>query len=141
MDLLNAYGSRCFMSEVINACLNTKTEFFVAPYQATSQLVYFFQEKMVSCVAGSLMSLLYEEKKQSQSKDPMQLNQVIVELDTENGLFKFVELSDLLTAFAPRTKQKHEVIDLLLSYGALFDFSIVANPSLEAFAHTVSQMS
>ena len=71
----------------------------------------------------------------------MQLNQVIVEFDTENGLFKFVELSDLLTAFAPRTKQKHEVIDLLLTFGALFDFSIVSNPSIEMFADTVSRMS
>jgi len=35
MALLDTYGSRCFLAEVINACLETNTDFFIAPYQST----------------------------------------------------------------------------------------------------------
>ena len=35
MNLLNIYGSRCFLTEIMNACLETNTDFFVAPYAAT----------------------------------------------------------------------------------------------------------
>ena len=73
MFLLETYGSRIFHQEIINACLATKTEFLVAPYFATPQLVYLFREKYVSAVCGSMMCLFYESMSQ--------LNQVIVGID------------------------------------------------------------
>ena len=81
------------------------------------------------------MSVLYDDKKES-----LRLDQVIVEIDAQNGLFKFVELNDILTAFSPK-KDKHEVIDLMLTYGALYNFSIVVDTSINAFANTVNRMS
>ena len=49
------------MSEIIAAAQLTGSQFMVAPYYATPQILYFFKEKMVSAVAGSLACLLYTE--------------------------------------------------------------------------------
>jgi len=70
MTLLETYGSRCFLSEVVNACLETKTEFYVAPYNATPQIVHFMRESMVHAIMGSVTCLLYEILK-SESKDKL----------------------------------------------------------------------
>ena len=43
MSLLENYGSRCFLTEIMNACSITKTDFFIAPYAATPQIVHFFK--------------------------------------------------------------------------------------------------
>lgn len=52
--ILETYGPRCFLSEIMNACLSTSTNFFIAPYSASPQLVHFFIESMVNAVMGSL---------------------------------------------------------------------------------------
>jgi hypothetical protein len=98
MQLLDTYGARCFLNEVVNACVETQTEYFIAPYHSTPQLVHFFREKMVHCVAGSLMTLLYE------SED--HINQVIVDFDLEGAYFSFVDREDLMTVFSPNKQHK-----------------------------------
>jgi hypothetical protein len=42
MALLEHYGPRLYLQEIMNACNQTSTEYFIAPYQATPQLAYFF---------------------------------------------------------------------------------------------------
>jgi hypothetical protein len=93
MCLLEKYGSRLFLHEIMNACAQTNTEFFVAPYLATPQIVYLFKEQMVHSVAGSVMCLLFDSAPS--------LNQVIIDFDFENGFFSYVDQDDILTAFSP----------------------------------------
>ena len=66
---LETYGSRCFMTELINAAMQTGSEFLVAPYFSTPQLVYLFREKMVQAVIGSLCCLMYQYGKGTKTKD------------------------------------------------------------------------
>jgi len=40
--LVETYGSKLFSTEVLNAARATNTEFFFAPYMASSQIVYFY---------------------------------------------------------------------------------------------------
>lgn len=132
MNLLETYGSRCFLSEVVNACLETSTGFFVAPYMASPQLVHFFREQQVHCVMGSAMCLLYS------SSDS--LKQVVVDFDFERASFSFVDQEDLMSTFSP--KQNHDqLIDLFIVHGALYGLSIVQDVTPESFAKTVADLS
>lgn len=56
--LLEVYGSRCFYTEVVNACVETDTEFLVAPYFSQPQLQYLYNEQLVHAVVGSPLGLL-----------------------------------------------------------------------------------
>ena len=129
MFLLELYGVRIFQQEIINACLATKTEFLISPYFATSQLVYLFKSKYVTAVSGSLMCLFYE--------NAPQLNQVIVGINLQSGIFQFVEKDDLLNMFSPN-RQISQVLDLFLVYGSLYNMTIASDTSGPAFAETVS---
>lgn len=60
MFLLENYGVRIFYQEVVNACHAMGTEFLVAPYFSTPQIVYSFKQKHVHAACGSMMCLLYE---------------------------------------------------------------------------------
>lgn len=35
LKLLETYGSRCFLTELVNAALETNTEYLIAPYYST----------------------------------------------------------------------------------------------------------
>lgn len=43
MFLVEQYGVRIFHQEIINACKASNSEFLVAPYFSTPQLVYLFK--------------------------------------------------------------------------------------------------
>jgi hypothetical protein len=74
------------MTEIINAAMQTGSEFLVAPYYSTPQLVYLFREKMVQAVIGSLSCLMYQHGKGTKTKDsgdPEDLTQIITNIDVE----------------------------------------------------------
>jgi len=64
---------------VINAAINTDTEFIVAPYFASPQIAYLLQEQMVQAVCGSPIIFLYD------------VQQIILDLDLENKKFYFAD--------------------------------------------------
>ena len=133
MSLLETYGPRCFLTEVMNACLETKTDFFIAPYYSTPQLVHFFKEQMVSCVMGSVMCLLYENINS--------LTQVVVDFDQEQGFFQFVDKQDILSTFSPN-QQLTTIIDLFIAFGSLYGLSVLTEePSTKSFAEAVGRLS
>jgi len=78
----------------MNACLSTNTNFFIAPYSASPQLVHFFGESMVNAVMGSLQCLLFELPEGAE--DSSELTQVIVDFDLAEGSFSFVDSKELL---------------------------------------------
>ena len=81
---------------------------------------------------GSLMCLLYDTSNN--------LTQVIVDFDIENGSFSFVDREDLLTTFSPN-KNRQELIDLFICFGALYGLSVVKDPSPLQFASVVTKLS
>lgn len=76
----------------MNACLRTNSDFFIAPYSASPQLVHFFIASLVNAVMGSLQCLLFELP---DGEDPG-LVQVIVDFDLAEGSFSFVDCKELL---------------------------------------------
>jgi hypothetical protein len=96
-DLMDTYnGSRCFMTEIVNAALETKTDYFVSPYFSSPQMVYFFRQGVVQVCAGSLSCLCFEAPRED--KDLPDLTQIIVDFDLEEGSFSFVDKDDLAAA-------------------------------------------
>ena len=96
-DLMDTYnGSRCFMTEIVNAALETKTDYFVSPYFSSPQMVYFFRQGVVQVCAGSLSCLCFEAPRVD--KDLPDLTQIIVDFDLEEGSFSFVDKDDLAAA-------------------------------------------
>jgi hypothetical protein len=81
---------------------------------------------------GSLMCLLYDASNN--------LTQVIVDFDLENGSFSFVDRDDLLTTFSP-SKNRQELIDLFICFGALYGLSVVKEPTPLTFASIVDKLS
>lgn len=132
MCLIENYGARCFLSELVNSCLQTNTEFMIAPYAATHQLVYLFKEQLVHCVCGSVLTLLNENLPN--------LNQVIVDFEFESGIFQFVEREDLLTVFSPK-KDISTILDLFLSFGALYGLQATDDCSPTGFAKSAMELS
>jgi len=86
----------------------------------------------VHAIMGSLMCLLYDTSNN--------LTQVIVDFDIENGSFSFVDREDLLTTFSPN-KNRQELIDLFICFGALYGLSVVKDPSPLQFASVVTKLS
>jgi len=125
MSLLETYSSRLFMNELINACFETNTEYIIAPYQATPQIVYLFKHGLVNAICGSSMCLL-------QTNDHS-LDQVIIDFDLENGLFSFITKSDL-ESLSPQHKKLDNLIDLFLVFGALYGITVIENTSNSLFA-------
>ena len=127
--ILETYGSRCFMSEVINAAIKTNTKFFVAPYFSTPQIVHFFRSKMVQAVIGSLSCMFCEfESIDSQgTSDPEDLTQVITSLDLENGSFTFVDKIDIIASFnlsGNANDQVESITDLFIIFGQLYGIQL-----------------
>ncbi|CDW83047.1 UNKNOWN [Stylonychia lemnae] len=70
-NILSQYG--------VNAAQITQTQFFVAPYLSSPQIVYFHQEELVHACAGSSKILLYD------------CEQVIVDFDFEKKTFSYID--------------------------------------------------
>ena len=122
LKIIETYGSRCYMSEVINAAMKTNTKFFVAPYFATPQIVHFFKSKMVQAVIGSLSCMFceFEPLDSQNSQDPEELTQVITSLDLENGSFNFVDKHDTMATFSfpgKPSEQAEAINDLFIIFG------------------------
>lgn len=115
------------MTELINAAMQTKSEFLVAPYFSTPQIIYLFQEKKVHACMGSLLALTYylkplQDATDGDEKKPfVDLDQIITDFDLENGTFWFVDKKDMVDKLNFKTKTPFDVLgDVFLIYGALY---------------------
>ena len=88
------------MTELINAALETNSEYFVAPYLATPQIIYLYQQKKVHACIGSVMAMSYDPKPAPDDPEPAEstidLEEIITDFDLENGTFTFVGKADIL---------------------------------------------
>jgi hypothetical protein len=82
----------------MNACLIAKTEFFIAPYFSSPQLLHFFRESMVHAIMGSIQCLLLELPEPNDNE----LTQIIVDFDLDQGSFSFIDSQELLAKISPK---------------------------------------
>ena len=115
------------MTELINAAMQTNSEYLIAPYYSTPQLVYLFREKMVQAVIGSLSCLMYQNSKAGKPKeggDPEDLTQIITNIDLELGSFKFVDKWEIVSSFNLQSPSLEPVSDLFIVFGSSYGFKM-----------------
>lgn len=123
--LVDIYGSRCFMTELINAALETNTEYFVAPYLATPQIIYLYQQKKVHACIGSVMAMSFYLKPAPDDPEPVEsaveLEEIITDFDLDNGTFTFVGKADILQKIPMKTTTPVDwLAEVFLAYGGYY---------------------
>ena len=110
------------MTEIINAALKTGTEYFVAPYFSTPQIVSFYRAKLVHACVGSVQSLLYQSN----------IQQIITNFSIEGGTFQFVDKKDMLDKF----EGNHDLAgDLFILRGSMYGFHHTDTPLKTLIEH------
>ena len=83
-ELVDRFGVHFYSQEIANAAREAHCEFFVAPYLASAQLVYFFEKELISVAFGSGAMLVHES-----------MAQAIVDFDLESHKFTFIDREEL----------------------------------------------
>ena len=131
------------MTELVNAALETKTEYFVAPYLATPQIIYLYQQKKVHACIGSVMAMSFYLKTAPDDPEPsdsaIDLEEIITDFDLDNGTFTFVGKADILSKIPMKTSAPTEwLAELFLAYGGYYGISCLEaakTPIAEAIEH------